>query len=195
MRRRSNPSPKKTLIFTCLQYKSSENIVGKGEIACSKQILLFPLCFLPIWRTFCHFHQIWNCCLQTLSVGKSLKFVLWERVNTSIQNIHPVQLVQPAQAIPYFCFWWTFFTSKDQSNIGSSWFLTLSQTTNFRLYLTEKVCTDDSFEIYENGRMFSKWMENIMGKVACYEQFLLFPVFSKAVCCRHVKTSVCMGKG
>ena len=42
--------------FTCLHYKSFENTVGKGEIACNEQILLFPQCFLPFWRTFCHFH-------------------------------------------------------------------------------------------------------------------------------------------
>ena len=51
----------------------------------------FPQCFLPHWRTFCHFHQIYNC-LQTLSVWKSLKFVIWERVkpvlNKSISGPH-----------------------------------------------------------------------------------------------------------
>ena len=56
----------------------------------NEQFLLFQ-CFLPVWRTFCHFHQIlngyqfWlisNCCLQTLSVWKSLKFVVWERVQS-----------------------------------------------------------------------------------------------------------------
>ena len=31
----------------CLQYKSFENTVGKGEIAHNEQFLLFPLCFLP----------------------------------------------------------------------------------------------------------------------------------------------------
>ena len=31
---------------------------GKGEIAHNEQFLLFPRCFLPVWRTFCHFHQI-----------------------------------------------------------------------------------------------------------------------------------------
>ena len=72
--------PKQALVFTCLQHKSFENTVGKGEIARNKQFLLFPQCFLPVWRTFCHFHQIWNCHLQTLSVWKSLKFVVWERV-------------------------------------------------------------------------------------------------------------------
>ena len=66
----------------CLQYKSFENTVGKGEIARKEQFLLLPQCFLPTWRTFSSFHQIWNCRLQTLSVWKSLKFVIWERVNT-----------------------------------------------------------------------------------------------------------------
>ena len=40
---------------------SFENTVGKGEIARNEQFLLFPQCFLLIWRTFCHFYQIWNC--------------------------------------------------------------------------------------------------------------------------------------
>ena len=54
--------------FTCLQYKSFENIVGKGEIARNEQFLLFSQCFLPVWRTFCHSHQIENCRLSTLSL-------------------------------------------------------------------------------------------------------------------------------
>ena len=74
------PFPKQALVFTCLQYKSFENTVGKGEIARYEQLLLFPQCFLATWRAFCHFYQTWNCCLQTLSVWKSLKFVIWERV-------------------------------------------------------------------------------------------------------------------
>ena len=51
-----------------------------------KEILLvtsnfsFSQCFLPVRKTFCRFHQIWNCRLQSLSVSKSLKFVVWERV-------------------------------------------------------------------------------------------------------------------
>ena len=44
-----------TLGFTCLQYKSFENIVGKGEIARNEKFLLFPQCFLPVWRIFCIF--------------------------------------------------------------------------------------------------------------------------------------------
>ena len=74
------PFLKQALIFTCLQYMSIENNVGKEEIARNEQFLLFPRCFLPVWRTFCHFHQIQNCRLQSLSVWSSLKFVVWERV-------------------------------------------------------------------------------------------------------------------
>ena len=38
--------------------KPFENTVGKGEIAPDEQFLLFPLCFLPISLTVCHFRQI-----------------------------------------------------------------------------------------------------------------------------------------
>ena len=34
--------PKQALVFTCLQYKSFENTVGKGDIAHNEQFLLFP---------------------------------------------------------------------------------------------------------------------------------------------------------
>ena len=57
--------------------KPFKNTEEKGEIARNEQFLLFPQCFLPIWITFCHIRQILNCRLQTLSVWKSLKFVVW----------------------------------------------------------------------------------------------------------------------
>ena len=43
--------------------------------------------------------------------------------------------------------------------------------------------TEDNFELDENGRKLSKWVENTVGKggIARYEQFLLFPqCFQKA---------------
>ena len=61
---------------------SFENTVGNGEIARYEQFLRFPLSFLPIWRTFRHFHSTENC-PQILSVWKSLKFIVWESVNNS----------------------------------------------------------------------------------------------------------------
>ena len=54
----NEPFPKELLVFTCLQYKSFENTVGKGGIARYEQFLLFPQCFLPILRAFCLFHHI-----------------------------------------------------------------------------------------------------------------------------------------
>ena len=46
----------------------------KGETAYHEQFLLFPQCFLPFSRTFGHFHRTSDCCSQTLSVRKNLKF-------------------------------------------------------------------------------------------------------------------------
>ena len=56
---------------------------------------------------------------------------------------------------------------------------------------------DDNFEFYENGRKFSKQVENTVGKgeIVHYEQFLLFPQCFQDLYCRHVKTSACLGKG
>ena len=57
--------------------------------------------------------------------------------------------------------------------------LTLSQTTNFRLFQTER----DNFKFDENSRKLAKLVENTVGKgeIACYEQFLLFAqCFQKA---------------
>ena len=54
--------------------------------------------------------------------------------------------------------------------------LTLSQATNFDSSKLKELA-DDNFEFYENGRKFSKMIENTVGKgeIARYEQFLLFP--------------------
>ena len=81
-----NPFPNKPWF---LHYKSFENTVGKGEIVHNEQFLLFPQCFLPFRRTFYHFHQIGNCRLQSLSVLKSLKFVVWDRVKIVFINPFP----------------------------------------------------------------------------------------------------------
>ena len=40
--------PKQALVFTCLQYKSFENTVGKGEIPCKEQFLLLRQYFIPV---------------------------------------------------------------------------------------------------------------------------------------------------
>ena len=59
-----------------------------------------------------------------------------------------------------------------------------------------KEFADDNFNFDENGRKFSKKMENTAGKgeITGYEQFLVFILFSKDLNCRHVKTWACLGK-
>ena len=80
-----SPFPSKTWLLRVCCTSLLKTLWGKGEIARCEQFLIFPQCFLLICRTFCHFRQISNCRLQTLSVWKSLKFVVWERVNCGRQ--------------------------------------------------------------------------------------------------------------
>ena len=61
------------------------------------------------------------------------------------------------------------------SNWGN---LTLSQTINFRFFQVQREeFADNNFKCDENGRKFSKWSENTVGKreIARHKQFLLFP--------------------
>ena len=67
---------------------------------------------------------------------------------------------------------------------------TLSHTTNFLLCQT--VFAVDNFKVDENGRKFSRHVENNVGKG---EIFPFLTVFSKALYCRPVKTRACMRKG
>ena len=62
---------------------------------------------------------------------------------------------------------------------------------------TLKDFADDNFKFDENERKLSGGVENTVGEgeIARYEQFLLFPMFSKDLYCRHVKTRACLGKG
>ena len=57
-----------------------------------------------------------------------------------------------------------------------------------------KELADDNFKFDENGRKFSKQLEITVGIGAIYEQFLLFPVFSKDLYSRLVKTRACLGQ-
>ena len=68
-----------------------------GEIAHNEQFLLFTKCFLPFQRAYYHFYRIWDCHLQILLFWKSLKFVLWERVNV----IEKLKIVWKRENIAY----------------------------------------------------------------------------------------------
>ena len=52
----------------------------KEKLLITSNFSFSPRFFYPFWRTVCHFNQIKNFRLQTLSVWKSLQFVVWERV-------------------------------------------------------------------------------------------------------------------
>ena len=47
-----------------------------------------------------------------------------------------------------------------------------------------KVFADDNFKFDENGRKFSKWVENTVekGEIALFGQFLLFPQCFQKTC-------------
>ena len=68
-----------------------------------------------------------------------------------------------------------FWIFEDIGKTGDKCFLTLSQTTNFRFFQSERF-VDDNFKFDENGRKFSNRVENTVGKgeIAHYEQLLLF---------------------
>ena len=53
-----NPFPNKPRFLRVCNTSLLITLWGKGEIARNEQFLLFPLCFLPVSKTFCHFHQI-----------------------------------------------------------------------------------------------------------------------------------------
>ena len=73
----------------------------------------------------------------------------------------------------------------------------LSQTTNFRLFQTEKGCRR-KFKFDENGRTLSERVESTVRKreIARYEQFLLFPQCFQNTCTADIKNlRACLGKG
>ena len=74
--------------------------------------------------------------------------------------------------------------------------LTHYQTTNLDSSKLKQFA-DVNFKFDENGIKLSKWVENLVGKgeFACFEQFLLFPVFSKGLFPRGVKRCHCVGMG
>ena len=77
--RKGYPFPKQALVFTCQPCKAFENSVGKGEIAHKEQLLLYHSSFDPFRELSIIISKFHNCHLQTLSLSKSLKFVVWER--------------------------------------------------------------------------------------------------------------------
>ena len=60
-----------------------------------------------------------------------------------------------------------------------------------------KDLADDNFKFDENGRKFTKPVQNTVGKgeIACYEQFLLFPQYFQRLLLQTRKNQGLFGKG
>ena len=78
--------------------------------------------------------------------------------------------------------------------VGCNDDLTLSQTTNFRLFKTERV-SRRQLKFNENGRKFSKQVEKTVGKVEIARKVFSRKLFSKGLYWRHVKTRAGLEKG
>ena len=81
-----NPFPNKPLFLHVCHTFLLKTMWKKEKLLVRSNFSFSHSFFYPFWRTFNHFHQIQNCRLQTPSVWKSLKFVVWERVNQQLQN-------------------------------------------------------------------------------------------------------------
>ena len=75
--------------------------------------------------------------------------------------------------------------------------LTLSQTTNFRLFQSERICRRQFEKFNENGRNVLETGGKHCGKRRNCSLGAISPfptVFSKGFYCRRVKTRACLGK-
>ena len=82
-----NPFPNKPWVFLSVcSTRCLKTLWEKEKLLVLSNFFFSLRVFCPFWRTFCHFNQIWSCRLQTLSVWKSLKCVVWERINRSIHQ-------------------------------------------------------------------------------------------------------------
>ena len=75
-------------------------------------------------------------------------------------------------------------------------YLTLSQTTNFRSSKLKKLA-DDNLEFDENERQLFQQVQNTVGKgeIACYKQFLLFPQCFRKTCTADTHTAISVDVG
>ena len=76
-----NPFPNKPWFLRVCSSSLLKTRWEKEKLLVTSNFSFSPECFLLVWRSFCHFHQIGNCRLQSLLVSESLKFVVLERVN------------------------------------------------------------------------------------------------------------------
>ena len=75
------PFPKQALVFTCLLYRSFENLWEKEKLLASSNFSFFHRVFNPFGELTDMFIKL-KIVVCKLSVWKSLEFVIWERVNS-----------------------------------------------------------------------------------------------------------------
>ena len=136
--------------------------------------------FSPIWRTFYHFHQMWNCRLQSLSIWKSLNFVVWERVKHAhkicekiylfcyrlMLFIYPDAICKKTLKLHFWdgylyriCAMMSFNSLPNDKSIDATK-SNISQTIILVYSSKLKEFADDNSKFGENGRWFSKHFNN-----------------------------------
>ena len=82
-------------------YEAFRKHSGKSRNCPKGTISSFPHSIYTLLENFLQFYQIWNCRLQTLTIWKSLKFLIWKRINfyrhpisSSKQNTFKTTLVK-----------------------------------------------------------------------------------------------------
>ena len=156
-----------------------ENTVGKGEIAHYEQFLLFPWCFQKACFPGCQKVSLCGNGLNNDLLGRYIGDALSHFLPKHDLNVYGEGVYSMASCLVVICI----------EPFPKQQILDSSKMEEF---------ADDNFEFNENGRKFSKRVENTEGKgeIACYKQFLLFPqCFQKDLYCRHVQNQGLFGKG
>ena len=86
------PFTKQALVFMCLQYKSFENTVIKGDIARNEQFLLFSQSFLHVWRTLPSSSNLKLSSANSFSLEESKICHFWKGLNLHLNLSFRLQI-------------------------------------------------------------------------------------------------------
>ena len=78
-----NPFPNKPWFLHVCSTSLLKTLWKKEKLLVTSNFSFSHSVFYLFEELFCHFRQLSNCRLQTVSVSKRLNFVIWERVNLS----------------------------------------------------------------------------------------------------------------
>ena len=83
-----NPFPNKPWFLRVCSTSLLKTLWEKVKLHMMSNFSFCHSVFYLFEELFCYFCQLWNCRLQTLSVWKSLKCVVWERVKLLFEEMH-----------------------------------------------------------------------------------------------------------